>query len=267
MEKVIFIDIDGTLRNDKKKITRTTLKTLKKAKDKGYEIVLCTGRPCDYTLEINKDIKCRYIIYNNGGGIYDTLNNKNVYENIMNKKDTLRLYDIIKDLDLRIIISSNCKTYINKLKNNEILIEGKISDFIKNNNIVQITITSDDVYIIKNLKTEIEKIKSINIINQSKHLIDESFEKKGSTYYDIVDIKTSKGNAIKEFCKLYNVEKEDCIGIGDSDNDLTMFLECGYKVAMGNSIPTLKAKADYITDTNNDEGVAKFLENQIILKK
>lgn len=266
MKKVIFIDIDGTLRNDKKEITKTTIAALKETKKIGYEIVLCTGRPCDYTKKINIEIGCRYIIYNNGGGIYDTLEKKVLYENSMKKENIITLYNIIENLNVRFIISSNCTTYVNKIKDNEKLIELPIDEFLKTNDVVQVTITSDEYNIIKNMKKDIENIKFVNIINQSKHLLDDNFEIKGTTYYDIVDRNTSKGNAIKYFCELFNISKEDRIGIGDSDNDLTMFLECGFKVAMGNALPELKKYANYITDSNNCDGVAKFLEKEIISK-
>ena len=77
MQKAIFIDVDGTLRNDQIEVTERTINALKKAKEVGYEPILCTGRPMDYAAILNNSIGgSDYIIYNNGAGICDSKNNK-----------------------------------------------------------------------------------------------------------------------------------------------------------------------------------------------
>jgi hydroxymethylpyrimidine pyrophosphatase-like HAD family hydrolase len=111
------------------------------------------------------------------------------------------------------------------------------------------------------MKEAINNIKDIKIINQSKNLIDESFSSIGSTYVDIVADNTSKGDAISHFSAIYNIPEKNRIAIGDDSNDISMFENCGYNVAMGNALPSLKDKADYITLDNNHDGVALYLES------
>ncbi len=57
MEKAIFIDVDGTLRNDSKEVSERTLVALKSVKELGYEPILCTGRPCDYAEKLNRVVR------------------------------------------------------------------------------------------------------------------------------------------------------------------------------------------------------------------
>lgn len=89
------------------------------------------------------------------------------------------------------------------------------------------------------------------------------YQKEGiyqTKYIDIMKENSTKANAIKILAETLQIPKEEIIVIGDGANDLSMFAMSGLKIAMGNANEELKKKADYITDTNNQEGVAKALE-------
>ena len=74
----------------------------------------------------------------------------------------------------------------------------------------------------------------------------------------------TKGNAISHLRKLLGIAKKDCIGIGDSYNDLSLFEEVGLKIAMGNASPELKERADYITSHVTQDGLAQAIEKFIL---
>lgn len=267
MQKATFIDVDGTLRNDQAEVTERTINALKKAKEIGYEPILCTGRPMDYAQRLNNSIGgSDYIIYNNGAGICDSKNNKVIYESKMNKDTILELYKIANKDNVRFMLSGNGTKYVNIIKHTdgtETLIEWPLETFLDKINIIAITIASYDYDTIFNMKEPVSKIPGIKIMNQHKSLSDSSYEKTGTIYIDIVEENTSKGNAVKHFCEIYNIPIENRIAIGDDNNDIYMFEQCGYKVAMGNALNNVKEIADYITDTNNNDGVAKFIEKLI----
>ena len=89
MYKIIFIDIDGTLRNDKKEITEKTKETIRKTVEKGIYVVICSGRPTKYVEEVSKEaLASNYVIGCNGGEIYDYEEKKMIYVNELkqNKK-------------------------------------------------------------------------------------------------------------------------------------------------------------------------------------
>ena len=75
---------------------------------------------------------------------------------------------------------------------------------------------------------------------------------------------SSKGNAVAKLAKSLNLSPEEVMCIGDSENDLSMIEFAGLGVAMGNGLDLLKDAADYITDTNNNDGVAKAIENFVL---
>ncbi len=74
----------------------------------------------------------------------------------------------------------------------------------------------------------------------------------------------TKKHAIEKLIEILKVKKEEVIGIGDGNNDLPLFESVGYKVAMGNAVDILKQSADYITDTLENDGMAKFIEEKIL---
>ena len=86
MYKIIFIDIDGTLRNNKKEISQRCKNVINNLVNKGMIIVLTSGRPNNYTEKISREINAsQYIISSNGGNVYDYYNRKNLYTNVMDK--------------------------------------------------------------------------------------------------------------------------------------------------------------------------------------
>ena len=83
---------------------------------------------------------------------------------------------------------------------------------------------------------------------------------KESMYYFIGSKEVCKGNAIKHFCASQNIDLKDTVAIGDDFNDISMFEVTGHSVAMGNALDEIKKYADEITLSNDEDGVAKFLE-------
>jgi len=184
----------------------------------------------------------------------------------MTKDSILELYKIANKDNVRFMLSGNGTKYVNVIKHTdgtETLIEWPLETFLDKIDIIAVTIASYDYDTILNMKEPVSKIPGIKIMNQHKSLSDSSYEKTGTIYIDIVEENTSKGNAVKHFSEIFNIPFENRIAIGDDNNDLYMFEQCGYKVAMGNALIPVKEIADYITDTNNNDGVAKFIEKLI----
>ena len=269
MYKAIFIDIDGTLVNDNGNISERTIEAIKKVTEKGILVIICTGRPIKHTVGISKACKAsNYIITSNGGGIYDYEKNEVLYTNKMDKKAIIELYKIAEKVNARFIMDSIENRVVNKLKNldgSEIQLKISIEEFVNKNDIIQCVISDTDFDKMKSIKEQIEKVENVEIKNQHKNLIDETAPRKGSAYYDVASIESNKGNAIKEFCKIKNIDLKDVVAIGDSINDISMFEVVGHSVAMGNASDKVKEYADEITESNENDGVAVFLEK--LLKK
>ena len=181
----------------------------------------------------------------------------------MDKQACKELYNIAKRVDARFMMDVGACRVVNRVEHfdgSEIELKTDIYDFIDNNDIMQCTIADKDFEKIKSIGDEIKAVKNVEIKNQHKSLTNKNYPKNGTIYYDIANIESDKGNAIKEFCKINKIDIKDTIAIGDGLNDIDMFKTAGYSVAMENAHPNLKKVANEITDTNDNDGVANFIE-------
>ena len=264
MYKIIFIDIDGTLRNNKKEISQRCKNVINNLVNKGMIIVLTSGRPNNYTEKISREINAsQYIISSNGGNVYDYYNRKNLYTNVMDKKDVLKLYNLAEEAGVRFIMNTDKSRVVTKLKHydgSEIELKQDIETFVNNNDITQCVISDQDFYKVKKIKEKVVLMDNIEIKYQAKKLIDENEPITESTTIDIANITSSKGNAVKHLCDLLKIDTKDAIAIGDDNNDISMLKTVGYAVAMDNATVGVKEYANEITKSNEEAGAAIFLE-------
>ena len=110
---------------------------------------------------------------------------------------------------------------------------------------------------------EISKIKNILSKNDKLHIVDEisvdnmSEEK----WFSVANSECSKGNAVKIISKYFNIPIKNTIAIGNDKNDISMFEAAGLSVAVDNASDDIKNKVDHITLSNDEDGVAIFLES------
>lgn len=261
--KIAFFDIDGTLINSNKEITNNTITTLNNLYSRGIEIVLCSGRPNSYIINLSKKIYgIRYSISSNGAEIYDMHTKKNIYDSKINFNYISSIWNYCINNKLAIIINTKYEKYTNKFINNikDYIILENIKT-IKKKNIYQIVINFNNYEEMNKLKEFITNNSSLKIINCSLDYLNKNIY--GYHWFDIVNNDVSKGKAIKKLLSKLNIDKNNAICFGDSINDIEMFNECGIKVAMGNALDELKNIADYITDTNNSDGISKFFDKYL----
>lgn len=226
MYKAVFIDIDGTLRNSKKQLTQKTIDTVKKVTEKGVLVVLCSGRPRKYTEDVSRACHAsRYIITSGGGDIYDYEEEKILYLRVMNKKALLELYEIAEKVDARYIMNVDAGRVVTKVKypDQDIKLTVPIKEFVYSHDVVQCVIEDSDFDKINSIIPDVEKIKSVEIKNRHKSLVNSSFTREGSIYCDVANVETSKGSGIVKLCEILNIDLKDTIGIGDDNNDMSMF--------------------------------------------
>ena len=101
-------------------------------------------------------------------------------------------------------------------------------------------------------KEELKKYEDLEVVSSSP------------SNFEVMNKGTSKGRAVKVLADILNINREEVMCLGDSENDLSMIEFAGLGVAMGNAEEFLKEKADYITDTNENDGVAKAIEKFIL---
>lgn len=286
MYKLIAIDLDGTMLNGYGVVTENTKKQIKRTIEKGIDVIIASGRPIDSIKTIANEIgSTKYFIAGNGALIYDIQKNEFLYENYLNKEKVLEIikmceensisynvytdktiistalkYNVLyyykenlkkaEDKQTHINIVENMYEYINKMQEEKFL---KITICDENKSVFQ--------SIIKKLN-QIENIEVLDVSHMSRKLIQQGTEEIPIEYYytEISAKNVDKWYALEFLMSKLNIKKEEIVAIGDNINDKKMIEEAGLGVAMGQSNPTIKEIANYITDSNEQEGVATILE-------
>lgn len=259
MKYLIAIDSDGTLRHSDGNISDKTKETIKKVIDCGNIVVICTARPRYYTLKISNEVGLNeYLISSNGTEIYDNINKKNIYCNYLPKKECKIIYRETKKLGLRVMFVSENTEYVTMFTRNDsqILLDDKNVDIILKKDIKQIMIISKHKELVKKYKSFIEQKFNLCVVDSSR-------EDKEELWFSIISNKASKGSALQKLAKYLNVPLENTIAIGNDKNDISMFEVAGLSVAVSNAENDIKEKVNYVTLSNNEDGVAVFLETLI----
>ena len=120
MKYLIVLDIDGTLRHDNGIITPYAIETIKKIKDKGHYVVLCTARPRYHAKRVNDEIGgSELIICLSGAEIYNSLEDKVIHETFLEQEEVDILYNYAIEQDIRIMFTIEDKEYVTKFTKNE----------------------------------------------------------------------------------------------------------------------------------------------------
>ena len=243
MYKLITIDLDGTLLNRYGEVTEYTKNVIKQVTQKGILVVLASGRISESVLTIAKEIGAnKYYISGNGSVLYDMQKNEILYENYLSKEKVLEIIELCEKNSIYYNIYTESSVIAKSLNYNVAFYNyentKKSSDKKTEINIVE------DVYdYVKKLNTN--KFLKMTICDESK-------------------IVFSSILRIEEIMKLENIKQEEVMSFGDNNNDILMIKNAGRGIAMGHSNEQVKKVADFITKTNDENGVAEALENIVL---
>lgn len=293
MYQLVAIDLDGTLLNSYGVVTDRTKQTIKKCIDKGIEIVLASGRPNDSIEAIAKEIGAEhYFIAGNGALIYDIKKQKVIYEKYMSKEKVLEIIKLCEQNSIsynvytdKTILATSLKynvLYYHKenLKKEEskkthINIVDDMYTYVKQmqeEKFLKITICDTNSNVFNAIIRKMKQIKGIDILevsHMSRKIIKQGTEDVPIEYYytEISLQEVDKYNALQFLQKKLNIKNEETIAIGDNMNDKKMIQKAGMGIAMKQSCPAIIEVADYVTEGNNEDGVAKALENFVKLDR
>lgn len=263
---IVFCDIDDTLNPSNGTTTEYTREVMKKLKDKGIKVVVNTGRSAKYAVE--KSIEAglsEYIISSNGAEVYNYHERKEIFSKPISNDDILAIYDYCQTHNMTIILNCLEKRYINikdyKYNNEPAIYFEDINEVISNNKINQLVILSinfDRMLVLPNMFKE--KFPSLKVVHSSIGLIEEKREPGKEYYHDLVLENTAKSTGIVELLDYLGIDSERAIAIGNGYDDICMCDVVGTSIAVENSNQSLKEVATYITDSSENDGVAKILE-------
>lgn len=266
--KMIVSDLDGTLLKDHKIITEYTKDAILKAKEKGILFVVATGRPMQ-TIKpyLNGVDFVDYYIVSNGMAVYDPKKKDFVISHTFNKEDLLKILEVsekhVPNFDIHAHEGLYYKgplreTYFNAIK------KGSKKEDAPN---VYPLEELEDLYqlsVTKIMWIE-EDLEQYERLTQKAHdLNDYQIVRSQDSYIDINLKGISKGKTLKDLVESLNIEASEIIAFGDQNNDISMIQYAGIGVAMENATAELKAVADIITSSSDDDGVAKMINTVLV---
>lgn len=276
--KVIIMDIDGTLVNDEKVITPLTKETLLKAQDKGVRLVLASGRPTSGLLKLAEELDMRnhhgLFVCFNGSKVVDCQSHETLYNYAISVEDSKAVLEHLKNFKARPMFDKDEYMYVNDVFDNTIIYKGKPFNVMQyesrgNNYILcekrdlaafvdfeinKILTFGDPDYLQAHYKEMMEPFKDrLNCMFTSDF------------YFEYTAKGVDKAKALDSVLIPMGYKKEEMMAFGDAQNDKSMVEYVGLGVAMGNASDELKAVANEITDTNNNDGIAKAIMKHIEL--
>lgn len=246
--RALFLDIDGTTvpnRADGMPSLKVR-EAIHKAKKKIY-VCLATSRPLFMAKPIIDTLDIRGLcVINDATQIYDPVNKKIIQSIYLDQHDAPHIVKIFRSHNLPIILN-----------------DGKEEDtYVGNdlpNNICALVVANVTEAAADRLTEDLSKIPSVavhKIFSYSKNLF----------WISVTHATATKLHGIVTIAEMLGVKPEEMIGIGDGYNDYPLLSASGLKVAMGNAAPELKAIADFIAPSVEEDGVAKVIEKFILNK-
>lgn len=264
--EMLVLDLDGTLTNSEKKITPPTKQALIEIQQCGKKVVLASGRPTPGVLLLADELHLKdygsFILSFNGARIINCATNEIIYNKILPASVIPTVYDIVKQFDVDILTYSE-DAIISGIKPNEYTeLESRINslpiqqvdnfveyvDFPVN----KLLITGDPA--ITQKLEEILKDKFHTFLN---------IYHSSPVFLEVMPQNIDKANSLQKLLNSVGLTADQMICCGDGCNDLTMIEYAGLGVAMANAQDIVKESADFITKSNDEDGVL-YVINQFM---
>lgn len=268
--KLVMTDLDETLidhaSGDHNGITEESMKVIDRLIAEGVLVVPTTGRYFggipDY---FHNENKFKYLISSNGAQIMDKVNDEVLMQSSVDKD---LIYEIIaeaneKAKNIILVLSGDIvidsRIFNNRDQENDEFLQKLVShgivtdnilDFIKTNDkvIKKVDLGFDDLEYRAELYEKLKDYPGINAVSSHESNI------------EIMDINTSKGDALLFLQEHLDLDRSEILAIGDNDNDMSMLRNAGIGIAMGNASEEVKSHSDAVTNHVNDNGFAKAIK-------
>lgn len=270
--RMVGVDLDGTLLNSQKQITEHTRDAIQRAEEQGCIVLAATGRPLSaLTQSILDVVGKKYVVTMNGAVIYDMEKRKEVYENLLPVDMAVKALDIFAEYDILVEVFIGDDGYADAEAMEHVEDYVITPPMVKYMRDSRIPVESVKETLLR-MNKPVGKVHAIFRYPEQRTEVRERIqaamdvELTGSSPRDLdVNQKgTNKGLGLVRLGEQLGICREEIMACGDSFNDYEMLEEVGFGVAMENAEEVLKKVADYITDTNDNDGVAKAIERFVL---
>jgi Cof subfamily protein (haloacid dehalogenase superfamily) len=260
---LIATDIDGTLLTSEHELTPRTEKAIRAALERGIHIVIATGKTRASTQALTEQLGLKMPgVYVQGLVIYDE-NDGVVHQQLLDEMIFREVLDFAKETDYEFMAYSGMKIFAKR--------HGPYTQRMVRYHEPHPTVL-DSMHSLLG-STPINKIQFFDTaerIAEVKKIIEPMIKERAvmtMPNYEILEVLplgASKGAGLKHLLDVMKIDPANVIAFGDGENDIEMLQLAGIGVAMGNAMPKLKAVADYVTASNDEDGVALAIERFVL---
>ena len=261
--QLIALDLDGTLTNDEKIITPKTKDALMQFQKNGGRLALASARPAPGLNKICDELDMKsyhgLLMSYNGGRIIDASTGEVISETNMDMEETRGILRFLETLPVTVILDDGKQFYVTDPEGYKVPYECMNNNMTcsKVDNLADFLYFSPVKLLMSVLPEQILEVQKKIAETLPPSLI---VCRTAPFYLEIIPASINKGRAIHEICRNLDIPIEETAAFGDSENDIPMIVESGWGVAMANAEQAVKDAADYITLSNNDDGVAAAME-------
>ncbi len=270
MIELIAIDLDGTLLRNDKSVSQGNIDMIHKAIDNGVEMAICTGRPLEAIQHILDQLGTNtpdhYSITYNGGLVLQNKTGKVASQMTMTMDEALRLYELTSSLDLPLEAVLIDAVYQFPFPENYPGTYKETMNFLPFKQFDMDNLDPATAIFKVVVNTETEHLEQQ--IGKLPNWFFEEFEVMRSHPFqlEVMPKGIDKGAGVAHLAEILELTADQVMVIGDEENDLAMLKWAGTAVVMENGRPDMKVYADYITDTNENDGVAKAIDHFVFYK-
>ena len=266
--KMLVLDVDGTLLNDNKEISKRTLATLRKVQQMGVRIILASGRPTYGLLPLAKELELGtyngYVLSYNGGQVINASNGEVIFERRINPELIPYLEKKANKNGFGILTYDGDTIVTNMPDNPHIQAEAALNG-MKINYQENFSIAIDYSPCKCMLVSDDEKA-LIGLEEHWKRRLDGVLDvfRSEPFFLEVVGCRVDKANTLGAVMEMQGIKPDEIVVFGDGVADVTMLQLAELGIAMGNAPDSVKRCADYVTLSNNEDGVAVAVEKAFI---
>lgn len=267
--KVLVLDIDGTLTNSKKQITDNTKKSIIHIMEEGHIVMLASGRPTPgmrrYAKELELEKYGGYLLSFNGGKIINCKTGDIIFQKTLPPVILPGLYKFAKENDCGLMTYLADTVILGTRRDEYVELEARINGMpIKD---VPNFLSFVDFDMNKCLMTApIEKAPGFEDKLNELYGNIVSVYRSEPFFIEIMPKGVDKASSLERMLSAVGIKRENAVCCGDGFNDMTMIRYAGVGVAMANAQEKVKKAADYITTSNDEDGIVNVIEKFILNK-
>jgi len=260
--RMIAMDLDGTLNNDRKDIDPPTRQALLRAQASGICLTLASARPLPGLYRDRDRLAMQehggLLMAYNGGAIVDAVSGERLYSRAMDIEDARGVLRMLETLPVTPILDDGVRFYVTDRDGYKVRYECENNrmDCVEVDNLADALSFAPCKLL---MSTDPEGIRAVQAQIASRLPARLSVVQTAAFYLEVIPADIDKGEGLRRACEAVGIDITEVVAFGDSENDIPMLRAAGMGVAMGNADEAVKAAADRVTLSNNDNGIAAAL--------